>query len=410
MGKNTTRTVIITLAVVVLLIFLAYTFVPVVRYVFVPVTGGTKAPELASIQEPNQESQLPAAGQEQSTITKENDTAKQPSSATNTVFSNANGIVQSIEQVPENGGWINTAPLDLKELQKQNKYVLIDFWTYTCINCIRETPYTQELWDRYKDHGLVIIGVHSPEFDIERVPKSIYAAMKKANITYPVWTDADMIIWDKFGNHFWPGKYLISPQGKVVYTQFGEGNYDGEEQTIRKYLSEAKWILPDYGATTRFLEPVNKEVTPELYAGPGFLREAYGNSEQPHIGTVTTFTLPEKIDANKIYLDGTWSATHDYMQSESDGKIVLNYIANAPYIVLGKKDVPVTVEVQLDGKLIPDGFVGKDIIKKDGKTSIIIDEPRLYYPINDLAAYGRHTITFLTPQGLRFYSFTFGVY
>ncbi len=374
-----------------IIIAFAYYFIPVVRYVLIPLTAGTKAPETLGMQ---------------------TDSFSQPMSelqAADIVLANQQGPITSIDQVPIQGGWINSVSLDLKQLRKDNNYILIDFWTYTCINCIRATPYTQELWERYKDHGLVVIGVHSPEFEVEKDPKNILAAVKKAGITYPVLTDGDMVVWRSFGNHFWPGKYLISPTGSIVYTKFGEGDYRHEEEVVRKKLRESGHKIPAYGPPTQFLRPISKKVTPELYAGMGFLRKPFGN-QQPQQDTNVQFSLSNKIEPDYIYLQGTWRSTHDYSEAVSDGQIVLNYLANAPYIVLDTVQDPLWVEVLFNNQPVPQELQGADIIQKNGKTYMVVDQARLYYPIANNAPYQRTIISFKTPAGLRFYSFTFGTY
>ncbi len=386
---------LITLALLIAILITAYLFIPFVRYILIPITGGTKAPDTLEAESPK----------------------ISLSDYNKRLLANQQQKVPTIEQVPEQNGWINYGPQSvktvLKDLQKQNKVVLIDFWTYSCINCVRATPYTKELWDRYKDHGLMIIGVHSPEFDFERNPKNILAAVKRAGITYPVLTDADKKVWKAFGNHFWPGKYLIDPRGIIIYKQFGEGDYAHEEQVIRKTLEKFGAKLPDYGPTSTFLEPFfNKTQTPELYAGPGFIRRAYGNYEQPKQNQTIDFKLPTTIQADRIYLQGSWLGSNDYVQSITPGAIVLKYSASAPYIVLtlANENKSETVDVLVDGKPVPEKLRGKDITVRDGKTIMMIDEPRLYYPIAENAPYGEHTIRFNVPVGIRFYSFTFGVY
>jgi thiol-disulfide isomerase/thioredoxin len=373
--------------IILFLLILAYIFIPIVRYYLIPITGGTKAPKSLT------------------TNTSETGYKAQPS--TEKLLYNQIQQVFSIKQVPIEGGWINSEPLNLESLYKKRNCILIDFWTFSCINCIRATPYTQELWDRYKDYGLIVIGVHSPEFDFEREPKKI----EKANITYPVLTDGDMKVWRKFGNHFWPGKYIIH-KGIIIHTQFGEGGYEKEEEVIIKCLENAGWSPPDFGPTPKFLEPLNKHTTPELYAGPKFIRQPYGNKEQPQEGQIMTFKLPSKIDEDKIYLSGTWFASSDYIESKSDGKIVLNYIASTPYIVLVPRNENTTpkIEVLLDDHAIPSQYQGKDIIEENGKTFLIIDQARLYYPLAETTPYKRRIITFNVPAGVHFYSFTFGAY
>ncbi len=381
------------LALIVAIFATAYYFVPVIRYYLIPLTRGTQAPK--------------------SLLTKKaSSVSSQTSNQAGSILANETGSVPSIDQVSEQGGWINSLPLHFPDIYEQKRCILIDFWTYSCINCIRATPYTQELWDRYKDYGLVVIGVHSPEFGFEKKPSNILEAIKKAHITYPVWTDADKRIWNEFGNHFWPGKYLIDPSNTIIYTQFGEGGYNEEDKAVRRALIKAGWSPPAYGPTAKFLEPSNAQVTPELYAGIKFLRKPFGNQEQPKLDSVITFNLPGKIQQDAIYLQGAWFGAHDYVESRSHGSIVLNYLANAPYIVLSsnEKNEPHEIDVLLDGKPVPAGFQGKDIVVKNGKTRMVIDMPRLYYPLADKAPYGRHVITFHVDSGVRLYSFTFGVY
>ena len=114
--------------------------------------------------------------------------------------------------------WFNSFPLNLKDLT--GKVILVDFWTYSCINCQRTLPYLKQVWEKYKDHGLIIIGVHSPEFDFEKIPDNVKAALKKYEVTWPVVMDNNMEIWSSYANHYWPAKYLINHQGKIIYTHF----------------------------------------------------------------------------------------------------------------------------------------------------------------------------------------------
>ncbi|MEO8808757.1 MAG: redoxin domain-containing protein, partial [Rhodanobacter sp.] len=329
------------------------------------------------------------------------------------VFSNRTQTVGSIEQVPAEGGWINSRPLDLKKLEKEGNVILIDFWTYTCINCIRANPFDEVYWQRYKDHGLVIIGVASPEFKIEGVPKNVLIGVEREGLTYPILMDANMKVWNNFGNHFWPGKYLIDPQGKIVYHKFGEGDYAHEEQVIREQLTKAGHTnLPPAAPLDPRLDlvPSSKQLTGELYAGPGFLRKPLGNKQQPEASKTADFRMPAKLDEDRIYLDGQWQGSGEYEQSAGAGVIGLNYIAQAPYVVLDTAGGAKKVEVTLDGKPVPPDYRGFDITASDGKTWINVTQPRLYWPIANRAPYGRHAIRFMVPSGVRLYSFTFGAY
>lgn len=395
--KRTGIIIAIIVAVVVAAGTIADAKVPLVRYVLIPITGGTPAPQSLLGNSDDQDAS--------------HATAKQSTPVR--IFSNATQRVDSIAQVPAEGGWINSKPLNLKKLEKQGDVILIDFWTYTCINCIRANPFDEVYWQRYKDHGLVIIGVASPEFKIEGVPKNVLIGVRREGLTYPILMDANMKVWKNFGNHYWPGKYLIDPQGKVVYYKFGEGGYEHEEKVIRQQLIKAGHtnLPPDTPLRPkRDLIPSSRDVTPELYAGPGFLRKSLGNHQKPQAGKTTDFHIPAKLDQNRIYLDGRWKGADEYDQSTGADVIGLNYVAQAPYVVLDTAGGAKRVEVTLDGRPVPPVYRGIDITASGGETWMTVDQPRLYWPIANRAPYGRHTIRFMVPSGVRLYSFTFGAY
>lgn len=387
----------VALAVVVAAGSVAYTQLPVVRYFLMPVTGSTPAP-----------GSLLGGGVP---------AAPKPAVASGSVqrrFANTQTEVASIHQVPAEGGWINSpTPLDLKQLEKAGNVILVDFWTYTCINCIRANPFDEVYWHRYKNHGLVIIGVASPEFQIEGVPKNVLIGVKREGLTYPILMDANMHVWNNFGNHFWPAKYLINPQGKIVYHNFGEGDYPHEEQVIRQQLIKAGYKnLPPLRPLNPKLAliPAAREETGELYAGPGFLRKPLGNAQAPQVGRTTDFKMPDTLKKDRIYLGGEWQGSHDYDQSEGQGAIGLNYVAQAAYVVLDTAGYAKRVQVTLDDKPVPAKFRGSDIQVSGDKTWMNVNEPRLYQPIANRAPYGRHTLRFIVPAGVRVYSFTFGTY
>lgn len=253
----------------------------------------------------------------------------------------------------------------------------------------------------------------SPEFKIEGMPGNVLIGVEREGLTYPILMDANMKVWRKFGNHFWPGKYLINPEGEIVYTQFGEGNYEEEERVIRAQLKKAGHtnLPPDRPLNPKLdLIPTNKQQTPELYAGPNFVLESLRNKAQPQNNTVTDFKMPHKLDKDRIYLNGKWRGHGDYDASVGPGAIGLNYFAQAPYVVLDTADGPKQVEVTLDGKPVPEKFRGQDITTKNGKTWMTVSQPRLYWPIANRAPDGRHTIRFKVPAGVHRYSFTFGTY
>ncbi|HLQ85621.1 MAG TPA: redoxin domain-containing protein [Salinisphaeraceae bacterium] len=329
------------------------------------------------------------------------------------LLADRNGPLDDISKVPAQGGWLNSTALDLAQLQADNKVVLLDFWAYTCINCIRANAFTEELWQRYRDHGLVVIGVHSLEFDIGGSPQNILAAVERQGLTYPILTDSDMFVWREFNNRYWPAVYLIDAGGDIVYHKFGEGNYAHEEQVVRAQLQKAGYQPPAYGPPNppEQLVPVRRTQTPELYAGPDFLRRPYGNDQQPRNGQTIEFDLPDSgLQPDRIYLAGAWRGAGDYVESESTGRIALDYQAQAAYLVLATNGEAHTVTVTLDGKPVPPAFRGEDVHVDNGTTVMTVDQPRLYAPIAHRGEYGRHTIEFQVPPGIRLYSFTFGTY
>ena len=146
----------------------------------------------------------------------------------------------SAPELTGGGGWINSEPLTLAGLQQQGSVVLIDFWTYGCYNCANTLPYVKQWWDKYKDQGLVIVGVHTPEFASERVLENVQAAVKRQGIGWPVVQDNDMTIWRAYGNHYWPRFYLVDSRGQIIYDHIGEGAYEETERQIQAALAAAK--------------------------------------------------------------------------------------------------------------------------------------------------------------------------
>ncbi len=144
----------------------------------------------------------------------------------------------------EGGKWVNSEPLVLSELMSQKKVVLVDFWTYSCINCQRTLPYLKQWWSKYKDKGLVIVGVHAPEFEFEKKTENVASAMEKYGVSWPVVQDNEMKIWRAYANRYWPAKYLVTPpNGEIVYTHFGEGEYEETEMVIRSELEKLGYDL-----------------------------------------------------------------------------------------------------------------------------------------------------------------------
>jgi len=372
---------------------LAYYFIPLVRYLLIPFSGGTKAPDSLMMRFLDLNVAIDA---------------HEPIR----ILADQKERVATIEQVPEQNGWINSLPLDLKELYAQNKCVLISFWNLSCLKCIQVAPYTQALWDRYSSSGLIVIGVHTPDFDFEKKPNSLLEAIEKTSITFPVVTDGSKKIWNKFGNHFRPANYLINPQGIIIYTNFGLGNYAQQEHAIREALKKAGHQLPMLKEDSHYLEPVIRRSSQELCAGVQRLKKPYGTQEQPHKKQTVLFSKCCKIEPDKLYVEGMHACNAEYVESIAEANYTVNYLANAIYAVLAPADrtKPVEIEVLLDNELVKTPFQGPDLKEIEGRTTMIVNQARLYYPIAHNAPYGRHTLTLKAPAGLRFYSFNFGTY
>lgn len=291
--------------------------------------------------------------------------------------------------------WINSKPLTLAELK--GKVVLIDFWTYTCINCIRTLPHVVEWYNNYKNNGLVIIGVHTPEFAFEKNKEHVKNAVKKFNITYPVALDNDYKTWQAYDNHYWPAHYLINQEGMIVKTHFGEGAYEEMENAIRTLLN-----LPHLVKNGEVV--VQQQLTPETYLG--FERgDRYNSSLHIQKNQPQLYQLPEPLGDDQVGLKGNWTVKSDCIQSENDSsELILNFIGTHVYIVM-KSDRPQLVTVLLDGKPVAQKYWTSDM---DENGNILVHKPRMYDVLDLKDDYGRHTLTLQCQKGINAYVFTFG--
>ena len=304
-------------------------------------------------------------------------------------------------------GYINTTPEEIKEAMK-DKVILYDFWTYSCINCIRTLPYITAWNTKYFDQGLSIIGIHSPEFEFEKDLDNVQTAVKQYNISYPVLQDNDMETWKAFENRYWPRKYITDSEGYIRYDHIGEGGYAETEKIIQELLQERNQLL---GLTTASAETLvdleehqfTASQTPELYFGYNFAfgRNQLGNSEGFHPDQIVTYSLPEKLARDYFYLEGQWQNFGDRMKLVSEnGKITLPYFAKSVNIVAANESV---LQVLLDEKSITFENAGTDV--QDGTVNISGD--RLYNLISSKNA-GTHTLTIIAKPGFEIYTFTFG--
>ena len=289
----------------------------------------------------------------------------------------------------------------------KGKVVLYDIWTYSCINCLRTIPYITAWDEKYSNQGLIIIGIHSPEFEFEKDINNVKLAVEKFGIKYPVVLDNEKKTWNAFGNNYWPRKYLADHQGNIRYDHIGEGEYEQTEKIIQQLLRERADYLGMSAEPTQALVQISEfkssSRTPELYFGYDFAtgRSQIGNPEGFRPEQDVTYFIPEKLNENNFYLEGTWKNLGDRMilRSES-GKLVLPYFAKQVNIVAAGNS---ELEILLDGKVITPEISGSDV--KDG--FVIIKEPTLYNLVSaDLPA--SHTIEIHAKAGFEIYTFTFG--
>jgi cytochrome c biogenesis protein CcdA/thiol-disulfide isomerase/thioredoxin len=297
--------------------------------------------------------------------------------------------------------WFNTPgnkPLTLKSLR--GRVVLIDFWTYTCINCLRTLPYL-EAWDaRYRRDGLVIVGVHSPEFPFERDAGNVAGAIKREGIRYPVVQDNQLRTWDAWGNQYWPAEYLIDAQGQVRHVHFGEGEYDQSEMAIRSLLEEAGHRNPGAMASPEGVVHPTALATPETYIG---LARAQRFDPQPQSGT-RTYVAPRKLATSHFALSGTWHESAEDATAGIGAAIHASIVGKDCYLVLSPpKGATGQVTVELDGKPIAPDRSGAKV----HGGSVRVDRQRLYHLVS-APRVEHHALTLRFSSGVSGYAFTFG--
>ena len=301
--------------------------------------------------------------------------------------------------------WFNTdgKPLSIDELTaKQGRVVLIDFWTYTCINCIRTLPEV-ESWDsEYRDDGLTIVGVHSPEFAFEKDAGNVAGAIDEYGIHYPVVQDNDLGTWTAFGNQYWPAKYLIDAEGEIRYVHFGEGQYEQTEAAIRSLLAEAGSGGLGAGARAGSVERADPMLrTPETYLGTA-RAQGWVNGPQPGSKDYGAAD-PGSLGLNEFAYGGAWDVGDESARAGEGATIALGFQARRVFLVLGSEDGPRELEVLLDGKPISDADAGEDVA--DARATI---GPQRLYRLVDLPKAGRHTLELRFQAGIEGYAFTFG--
>jgi thiol-disulfide isomerase/thioredoxin len=335
------------------------------------------------------------------------------------------------KQAPEFRGianWINSEPLTLEELR--GRVVLIDFWTCTCVNCIRTMPYLKDWHAKYADQGLVIVGVHAPEFEFEKFTQNVIDAAEGFGLDYPIAQDNDFATWAAYRNRFWPAKYLLDQEGVIRYNHFGEGAYRETEERIRGLLEDAGADLTNvtaggspalvYGSAAPSRSSSSK-LTREIYGGFERNRGTGGNyiaQERYYKGSerVVSYDDPGEHQNHFIYLQGPWysgieSLRHARATEAYEDYIGLKFFATSVNAVIDTEGSrPFDVRVTMDGRALPPEEAGPDLEFKDGRSFFTVDEGRMYEVVA-LPEFGDHELRLSSnSDGFGLFAFTFGAY
>jgi thiol-disulfide isomerase/thioredoxin len=319
---------------------------------------------------------------------------------------------QPAVEIEDPTGFINASSTFTLSSLIGKKVILLDFWTYSCINCIRTLPYLTAWYQKYQNDGLVVVGIHTPEFDFEKNITNVQAAVQQYGITYPVVLDSNYGTWDAYGNLYWPHEYLIDIAGYIVHDQIGEGNYAETEGVIQQLLAQRATVLGESGANIP-TSTVNVALanlsginSPETYFGAA--RNQYlanGTPSAPGVQNLSIASSPNPA-LNQLYLGGTWDFADQYATNQSAGaKIVYQYDSAKMYFVASGAATGTTVQVLQDGKPVTAANEGSDV--KNGVLTVA--GSRLYSIINNPDGAGVHTLELIVNQpGLQAFTFTFG--
>jgi thiol-disulfide isomerase/thioredoxin len=319
-------------------------------------------------------------------------------------------------RAPEIGRlWFNSSPLSFRQLR--GRVVLVDFWDYTCVNCIRTLPYVQAWHERYRDKGLTVIGVHTPEFTFAQYESNVERGIREFGLTYPIVVDSNREIWKAFANRYWPTKYLLDKEGYLRYGHFGEGGYGECEQTIQELLREVdpSLVLPE------LMEPLREEdhvgavcyrPTGELYLGNQ--RGRIGNDGGFKEDQIADYEFPGKeLEENFLYASGRWASTAEYFEAAEDGlhSLKLKFEASAVNLVMAApRGASAEVQLLQDGKPLAHNQAGRDTRFRGSNSAqesyIVVDSPRMYSLV-DNHEFGVHKLELLCSPGIAAFAFTF---
>jgi thiol-disulfide isomerase/thioredoxin len=320
-------------------------------------------------------------------------------------------------RAPEIGRvWFNSSPLSLRQLR--GRVVLIDFWDYTCLNCIRTLPYVQAWHERYRDKGLTVIGVHTPEFTFAQYESNVERGIREFGLTYPIVVDSDYELWKVFANRCWPTKYLLDSEGYLRWAHFGEGAYRECEETIQELLRESNVSV----TLPPLMEPVRAEdgpgavcyvASPELYLG--HKRGRIGNPGGFKEDQIADYDFkPDDYEEGYFYARGRWASTVEYFESvgEDEHRIVLKYSASGVNLVMAApRESACEVLILQDGKPLTSRQATVDTrfrISNQSDQSLVEVRAARMYGLVENHAFGEHILELICPPGLAVFAFTFG--
>lgn len=308
-------------------------------------------------------------------------------------------------------GFLNT---DGEEINIQGligkKVILVDFWTYTCINCQRTFPYLISWYDKYKDQGLEIVSIHTPEFEFEKDIKNVQKAIDRWGINYPVVLDNDYGTWQNYKNRYWPHKFLIDIDGYIVYDHIGEGGYDQTEKKIQELLNERMERLNEKGKVSSGIVEVDDTETvtsggrrsPEAYFG-SLRNKSFASGSAGKAGE-QTLKEPSSPKADALYLSGTWDIQPEFAENKNSGAKIIYKFKAAKVFLVARADQNVTLTLLLDGQPVGEAG-GRDV----NNSQVIINDDRLYRLIELSGGYSEHTLEIIVEtSGLQAFAFTFG--
>ena len=282
-------------------------------------------------------------------------------------------------------GWFNAhSSLSLDQYRGKN-VVVVSFWSYACTECQEEIDYLNRLYNKYRGNGLMVIGVHTPEFDFERNSNNVKLAVNERGIRYPIALDNEKFIWTAFNNKYLPRRYVLDTSGKIMYDHIGMGNYLETEKVVREFLEELGTDLSNIPFEAPEPDIATRLSTPPIYAGIDF-DIPLGNSEDFSLGEIVTYKQPTKVGLDKLYLEGAWQILSDRARHvyRDNGQIYVKYTGSKVDMVAASRTMqPLRIDVQLDGQYLGRSMAGEDILfDANGRSYVMVRAPGIYNVID----------------------------